>query len=446
MPAPRFFLLLGGLTVLVVGAVALPALALLVLAADVLLLAAMVFDLYRARGSELKAHRAWPTLLSQGQGAELQVEVRNPSPRAQTVVLREGLHPALAAGPCRHRRTLPAATLFHWPVPLSPRLRGTYPCAPLTARVLGPWGLAWSQRTLLPGEDFRVFPQIRWQGRVGQLLAQAQRHQLGQMPFRWQGAGLEPYGVRDYLPGDPLNSIHWKATARHGRLISREHSWERGARLVILLDSGRAMMSSAVETREAGRSKLDYALAAALALTRVASGRGDRITLIAFSDRIQRVVGVGSGGRALARAYGALYDLQASLREPAFDLAAEKVFELESRSATVMLLTSIVDLAAAELLRGSLLHLERRHRPLLVNLTDPELATLADQAPQSLPQAFAQTAALEIHLANRSLGRRLGRAGIRVVSTPADRLALETLEAYLALFRGRRSARRRAVG
>lgn len=57
--------------------------------------------------------------------------------------------------------------------------------------------------------------------------------------------------------------------------------------------------------------------------------------------------------------------------------------------------------------------------------------------PRDAPEAFAQVAALEIALANRKLGRTLRRAGVRVVSTAADRLALEALEAYLAMFRTR---------
>ena len=52
-------------------------------------------------------------------------------------------------------------------------------------------------------------------------------------------------GVREYQYGDPLSRVHWKATARHGRMVSREDTWERSARLVILLDCARTMASTA---------------------------------------------------------------------------------------------------------------------------------------------------------------------------------------------------------
>jgi len=440
MPAARLFLLLSGLTVLLIGSVAVPWLAIAVLALDAGLLLLFWIDLRRARRRPLEARRTWPQMLVQGSESTLEIDLENPSSRPLTVRLREGLHPFLAAAARRRQFEIPPHSRAHWQLDLLPRNRGDATSAPLTARILGPWKLAWSQRDLLAGDPCRIFPQVRWQGRVGELLARAQRNQLGATPLRWQGSGSEPYAVRDYLPGDPPNRIHWKATARHGRLVSREHTWERGARLVILLDCGRAMTAQGMSetgSKEAHRSKLDYAVAAALALTRVAAARGDRVTLLAFSDRVHRVVRVSGGSRGIAQAYASLFDLRARLREPAFDTTAEKVFELEKRSATVVLFTSVIDLGAAELLREALLRLERRHRPLLVNLTDPELANLADQAPKTAAEAFAQIGALEIRLANGRLAKQLRRGGVRVVNTPADRLALESLEAYLSLFRGR---------
>jgi uncharacterized protein (DUF58 family) len=437
MPAARCFQLLGLFTALFIGAFLAPPLAPLAVILEVAVLAAAALDWRQARRVRLAASRRWPPLLVQGAPAEVVVEIRaggeaRASRRAIELLLREGLHPALAAAPLRHRTEVRAGQRSLWRYVLAPRRRGEHVLAPLTVRVLGPWGLAWSQRDLLPGQRVRVYPQVRWEGRVGQLLVAAQRQRLGQVSLRLQGVGSEPYGLREYLPGDPLAKVHWKATARHGRLVSREDTWERGARLVVLLDCARTMASL-----DGRRSKLDYALAAALALTRVAAARGDQVSLIAFSDRIDRKVRVRSGARSARQAYAALFDLEARLTEPAYDLAAEAVGEIEARRATAVLLTSVVDLAAAEMLRESLLRLAGRHRPLLINLEDPELRRLAGVEPRSPVEAFAQVASLEIGLANRRLARHLQRGGIRVVASSADQLALKTLEAYLALYRGR---------
>ena len=354
------------------------------------------------------------------------MEVRLWAPAGVIVAAREALHPALAARTIRQTLVGAGADEVVWRYALVPRRRGDHQVGPLTVRVLGPWGFAWAQRDLIAEERRRVYPQTRWQGRVGRLLALAHRRELGRAPLRLRGRGTEPYALRDYLPGDPPARIQWKASARRGRLVAREDTWERGTRLVILLDCARSMRSVA-----AGRSKLDHALAAALALARVALSRGDRVTLVAFSDRIERLVRARAGGRAVSQAYAALYDVEARLTEPAYDLAVETVTAVEPRRATVVLLTSVVDLAAAELLRGALLRLARKHRPVLVNLEDPDLVQLALGLPERAEEAFAKVSALEMLLANRRLGRRLQRAGISVASAAADQLAWRTLESYL---------------
>jgi uncharacterized protein (DUF58 family) len=440
VPAARTFQLLGLITLLLVASFLDPRLAWAALALDVLVVAAAALDWRGAARAPLTASRRWPPLLVQESPGEVEVRVATAGTRPVTALLREGLHPGLTGGPLRRLVHLAAAGEARWAYTLTPRRRGEHRTGPLSARVLGPWRLAWAQRDLLPGEAVRVYPQVRWEGKVGQLLMLAQRRRMGQIPLRLHGVGTEPYALREYLPGDPLAKIHWKATARHGRLVTREETWERSARLVILLDCARAM--AALDGR---RSKLDYAVAATLALTRVAAARGDQVTIMAFAGRVLRTVRVRSGGRGAGLAYEALYDVEAELSEPAYDLAAEAVFEVEARSATAVLLTSVVDLAAAELLRESLLRLGRRHRALLVNLEDPELRELAAAEPATPAAAFAQVASLEIQLANRRLARHLRRGGVQVVNSPADRLALETLEAYLAVRRGAPASGRNKV-
>jgi uncharacterized protein (DUF58 family) len=444
VPARRLLLGLGIVAVFAAMSVLVPGLRGAVVIANALLLAAFLLDLAAARRTRLTAVRRWPSLLAQGAPAEVSVEISGAT-RPTELLLREGLHPALAAAPLRNRLLARPGRTSVWTYEVAPRRRGAHEVLPLTARVAGPYGLAWSQRDVIAPQTVRVYPQVRWEGRAGRLLALAHRRQLGLSPSAMHGLGSEPYGVRRYSEGDPPNRIHWKATARHGRLMTREETWEKSARLVVLLDCGRAMASL-----DGARSKLDAALAAALALTRFASARGDRVLVAAFSDRMERVVRVRSGARGAAQAYAALYDLEPRLAESAYDVAAEAARDAEFRRSKVVLLTSLVDIAGAELLRESLFALRRHHRPLLVHLEDPEIDRLALAVPASPAEAFAKVSALEILLGNRQLAARLRRAGIDTVSTSADRLTLETLDIYLrAVARGasaRRDARRAAAG
>lgn len=428
IPARRLFGALALVALVVAAAVVTPRLVRAVLPLDAVLLALFLVDYARARRVPLSARRVRPPLLVQGVGSDIEVHVVNPGRRPAVVVLREGLDPALAGEPVRVRAELAPGVETIWRYRIVPRRRGDHALAPLSARVLGPWRLAWAQRDVLPAERARVYPQVRWGGAAGRLLALAQRRELGLAPLATRGIGTEPYGVRAYLPGDPPTKIHWRATARHGKLITREETWERGARLLLLLDCARGMAS-----REEERSKLDTALSAALALARVAVARGDRVTALAFSSRVERLVRAPAGARGSSVLYERLFDLEARLVEPAYDIAASEAARLEPRRANVVLFTSLVDLVSAEVLRVALLELAIRHRVLLVNLEDADLARLALGVPESSREVFAKVSALEILLANRRLAVKLRRAGIRILTAPSDRLALETLNAYLGM-------------
>jgi uncharacterized protein (DUF58 family) len=430
MPARRTLSAFALLALLAALAVLVPGLGWFVIGADAMLAAAFLFDLAAARRASLSAVRRWPTLLAQGGSAQVSIELSRAS-RPLTLALREGLHPGLAPAPLRNALEVRPGRTSVWTYAVLPRRRGSHSVLPLTARIEGPWRLAWSERELLPPEVVRVYPRVRWEGQAGRLLALAHRHQLGLSPSALQGQGSEPYGVRRYSEGDAPNRIHWKATARHGHVMAREETWEKSARLVILLDCGRAMASM-----DGRRSKLDAALAAALALTRFASARGDRVLIAAFSDRIERLVRVRSGSRGVAQAYARLYDLEARLTESAYDVAAEAARDTEFRRARVVLLTSLVDLGGAELLQDSLVTLRRQHRPLLVHLEDPSIARLALAEPATAVEAYAKVSALEILLGNRELATRLRHFGVETVSTSADRLTLDTLEIYLRSLRG----------
>ncbi|HVS64920.1 MAG TPA: DUF58 domain-containing protein [Thermoanaerobaculia bacterium] len=438
IPARRAFLVLGLLTLLLALSPLSPRIVGLVGMVDGAVLLGVLVDWLLARRIPLRARRGWPETLTQlhpssgeAERTRLTLELESEGLRrgaGVTIEIEETLHPALATLPWRRRLELDRPRRFE--IALEPSRRGVHEAGPLTARVRGPLGLCWAQRRLLEPERISVYPRMRWGGRVGKLLALAQRHELGTVTLDRRGLGGEIYALRRYRAGDPRTRIHWKATARRGFLVTREDTWERGRPVVILLDCGRAM-----STVEDGLTKLDHSLAASLALVRLAAGHGDQVTIVAFSDRIQRIVRVRPSTTGLALAYRQLYDLEARPVESLYDLAAETVLQMTLPRSTVMVLTSLVDLATAEILQEALNRLRRRHRPVLVNLEDASVRRLAEEPPRNTAEAYAKLASLEILLRNRDLATELRRRGIAAVAAPADRLALESLETYLEILR-----------
>ncbi len=393
---------------------------------DGVALVALVVDGWLARRIGVTAERRWPPMLAQATPSELVLRLRVNSERPVRVELREELGPAIAVQPGRIALVLTPGSSTLWRLKLMPSLRGEHRVGALNARVTGPLGFAVHQRRLLEGEMVRVYPRVRWSGKLGALLVRAARHQLGSNPLALRGLGGDFYALRQHLPGDGLRSVHWRASARHNRLLTRESTHQAGARVLIMIDQSRAMLGFAGQL-----SKLDHSLAAALALARVAAGRGDRVTLLPFANRPGTPVRFGAHSRQWSAAFEQVYDLAARRVEPNYDLAASRVLELDTHGATVVLMTSLADLSVSEVLRQTVGHLARRHRVLVINLEDADLRRLSEEKPIDIEGAFAHTSALGIRIGNRNLARRMRRWGVDTVTSPADQLALEAVSRYL---------------
>ena len=233
MPSSRVFFLLALTTVLVVAGVVVPDLGRLALLLDGAILAAFAVDYLRVRRAALVAERRWPRLLVQGAEAEVTVELASGDARSRRVRLRDTLNPALAVAPRRTELELPARGRLAWSYRIRPRRRGEHLSGPLVARILGPWRLAWTQRQLLAGEPRRVYPQVRWDGKVGHLLVLAHRRSLGRHPQRIRG--LCPGGAQDCHQGSwtpaprirsvPSSSGMSEVWARHGLSIGEGRRW-----------------------------------------------------------------------------------------------------------------------------------------------------------------------------------------------------------------------------
>ena len=137
----------------------------------------------------------------------------------------------------------------------------------------------------------------------------AMRHrtaEVGLAPVKRRGRGQRFRELRDYVPGDDPADSAWKATARHGRLMTRNFETERSQNILIVLDCGRLMLPQVDQL-----SRLDHAINTSVLLSYVAMKQGDYIGLVAFSDKVESYVPPIKGRAALARMNEALYRLEA---------------------------------------------------------------------------------------------------------------------------------------
>jgi len=413
--------LIGALVVL--GIRTLPAL----LAVNGLLLAAILADLALAASvRRLEVSRSGDTRVLLGEPATAEVTVRNPGPRPLRGTVRPAWQPSAHAGPGQFRLAVPAGARATVASTLMPDRRGDKVSAAVFVRSAGPLGLAARQGRHPARWAVRVLPPFGSRRHLSEKLAQL-RQLDGQHRSLLRGPGTEFDALREYVIGDDVRSIDWRAAARKGDVMVRTWRPERDRRILVVLDTGRTSAG-----RVGGIPRLDASMDATLLLAALASRAGDRIDLIAFGRRLRaRVLGAPRSS-VLAAFTDALAPLDAELTETDAAALASAVLTVARRRCLVVLLTDLNPAAIEEGLLPRLGPLVSRNMIMIAAVADPALARLA-AARCDVASVYTAAAAESAQAERQRITSLLRRQGVQVVDAPPDQLPAALADAYLAL-------------
>jgi len=300
---------------------------------------------------------------------------------------------------------------------VQPPHRGRYPFGPVDLRCWRRGGWLIRQVRIKADEPAAVYPDVLAIKRYELMLRRGMRIMMGLRRARPPGATTAFAGLRDYLAGDDVRRINWKATARRDNPVVMEVEAERGQQAIIALDCGRLM------TAPAGYlTKLDHAVNAALLLAWVAQSQGDKVGMLTFSDGVRRFVAPQRGPAQVTQLNKVLYDVKAEYTEPDFSEAFAQLALRVSRRSLVVVLTDVLDPEASRDLVAHAIRLSRRH---LVMVHQPPLAGGRPHRrarPRSITRSGGPRDPLEPtapgdggrHVGSRGAGspRRAGRAGL----------------------------------
>ncbi|MEJ3403504.1 DUF58 domain-containing protein [Rathayibacter sp. YIM 133350] len=427
-------LLLGIVPVVVFGALA-PGSAWLTLLVWVLVCAAAaVIDLALAPSARaLTVSREVPGRVRLGETAVTELRLANAGRRTIAATVRDGWQPSAGAAFSRARLRIPAGERRAVRVPLTPTRRGERRTEFVAVRSLGPLGLAARQLTTIAAGRIRVLPPFNARKHLPSRLARL-RELDGRTAVMVRGQGTEFDSLREYVRGDDVRSIDWRATARQGesagagqRLMVRTWRPERDRRVIIVVDTAR---TSAARVRDEPR--LDTAFESALLLAALASHAGDRVDFLAWDRRVRGRVQGAAGAELLSRMVDAMAPIDAELIEADWAGVPALVRSVSNQRALVVLLTSIDAPGASTALLAMLPQLTRRHTVLVAAVTDPDAAAaITDRSTleRVYEAAAAERALLDVARVSAAI-RLLG--GDVVTGSPAD-LPPALADRYLAL-------------
>jgi uncharacterized protein (DUF58 family) len=358
--------------------------------------------------------------------------VGNPSERTLRGMLRDAWPPSAGATSERHQLRIPPGQRRRLTVTLRPTRRGDREASRVTLRSVGPLGLAARQGGRVVPWTVRALPPFTSRKHLPSRLARL-RELDGRSAVMVRGQGTEFDSLREYVRGDDVRSIDWRATARSTNVASSMNlmvrTWrpERDRHLLLVLDTGR---TSASRVRDEPR--LDASMDAALLLAALASRAGDRVDLLAY-DRAVRASVSGVGVTELLPALvNAMAPLASSLVETDVRGLVASVLARTSRRSLVVLFTGLDPAPVQEGLLPGLPSLIHRHRVLVAAVADPAVTAMATGRGDSAA-VYDAAAAVRALTERRHTARLLERRGVTVVDAVPEDLAPSVADAYLAL-------------
>jgi uncharacterized protein (DUF58 family) len=350
--------------------------------------------------------------------------------RGRDIVLQYArvLPPALRQSTEVRHVVLPPEEELRDPADLLPLRLGAGRFGNVPARLLGRFALAWWGRELSQDAAFTVAPDSRPR-RARPIPGES----AGETPRRLPGSGVELLQLRDYVSGDALSRVDWKATARRGTLVSREYSEAQHLEILLVIDAGR---SSRVRAGELDRLGLYANVAARLAEHAVSVE--DRVGLLVYSGRTLTASIPDRGLHAVTRLRRQLETLDSDRGESNPIAAAIQVRRLLRHRGLVVWLTDLAEPGRNEELIQAVKVLVPRHQPIVAAPHAAEIARLAVKPAEDWRDPAIALAAREHHLRAQLQVASMRRQGIVVLDEPDDRLDQAVLDSYLLLRRRKR--------
>ena len=391
------------------------------------LVAAVAFDAAVAPRGLAGIRVVLPEVVRLQKDREGQIEVRIQNGSLAARPLRFGFAlPRELASPAEDRvTTLPegvALSRLNWAV--TPTQRGQYRIDRAYLEAASPLGF-WSIRTSHPVQsELRVYPDLfSERKKVAALFLR--RGQLGSRVHRQAGQGRDFEKLREYVPGDSYDEIHWKASAKRGHPVTKVFQIERTQEVYVIIDASR--LSGRKTAMDIGTTTiLERFVTAALILGAAAERQGDQFGLLTFSDRVLSFVRAKSGQAHYDACRDRLYTLQPQAVTPDFDELASFIRLRLRKRALLIFLTALDDPMLAEGFVKSVELICGQHL-ILVNMLQPAGAApiFSDSAVREVSEIYRQ---LGGHLRwhdLRELEKVLQRRGVRLSLLDAEQLAAQ---------------------
>ncbi|WP_404475531.1 DUF58 domain-containing protein [Microbacterium aerolatum] len=379
-----------------------------------------------ASARQITVTRRVPARARMDEPIDASVALHNHGARTLHALVRDAWQPTAGASAERLSIVVPPDERRRVTIPLLPRRRGELVSEFAFVRSRGPLGLGGRHARHDVRGAIRVLPAFASRKHLPSRLARL-RELDGNTSIQVRGQGTEFDSLREYVRGDDVRSIDWRATARAGTTMLRTWRPERDRHVVIVIDTGRTAAA-----RVGDGTRLDAALEASLLLAALASRAGDHVHLLMY-DRVVRGRVTGVDGPGLLQAItDAMAPVHARLVDTDWGGAFAAIRTLTTRPSLVVVLTAQDAAESARSFLGAFPNASRATTVLVGSVTDDAVGMLATKH-DSREDIYLAAAAERTLRDAENVADAIRRAGGEAIAADPESLPPKIADRYLEL-------------
>ena len=374
------------------------------------------------------SQRILPEKLSNGDENSVKIDIKNNYPfRVDLKIIDEIPFQFQNRDFLIKKTVLPQGSSFFEYI-LIPKERGEYVFGGLNIYAKSPIGLVSRKFVFQKEASLPSYPSFVHL-RKYELMALQNEFLLGGIKkIRKLGHTMEFEQIRDYVQGDDIRSINWKATSKANKLMVNQYQDERSQRIYMLIDKGRTM-----QMPFKGLSLLDYSINAVMALSHIILKKSDRAGMMTFSQKTENKVQAEQKSGQLKKISEALYNIKTNFYESDFSRLYQDVKTTISQRSLVLLFTNFETLDAVNRQMKYLRGIARNHLLVVIFFKNSELNDLMNKKPENIQEFYDEIIAEKLEFEKKLIIQELRKYGIFTIYTLPENLNIEVINKYLEI-------------
>lgn len=316
--------------------------------------------------------------------------------------------------------------MFHYQ--LRPTERGVYSFGSLNIFSVSPIGFIARKDALGQSQEVPVYPSFLQLQKYDLLAFTNRLHEYGLKKIRRIGHTMEFEQIKDYVLGDDIRNINWKATAKRGQLMVNQYQDEKSQPVYSVIDKGRVM-----KMPFNGLSLLDYAINATLVISNIALKKQDKAGMFSFSDKIENRVVAERRSSQMNLILETLYNLETNFIESDFSRLYVDVKRNLNQRSLLLLYTNFETMDALHRQLPYLVAMAKQHLLVVIFFENTELNEFAHKKAETVHQIFEQTIAEKFIYEKKLIVNELRKHGIQTILTKPEDLTVNTINKYLEI-------------